>query len=283
MSRLLSAGFSRLKKSKCFRGFMIFMFLFGGYLKIAEFYNQEKYNTSIPLDSGLFVYVTVIGILLAAFISLFIGTEYNDGTIRNKLVIGHTRSAIYLSNLIVCLAAGLLMCLSFLCASLLIGIPLLGPFSINVQNIAVMVLVSFMMSFAFTGLLTLTAMICQSRAVTAVINILAVFFLLLVSMVITSGVSAISMRFSEMLFSFATRRISASLPVSRMSISSSFTASAQPFKISKGALSPPKASTIIFIAITSCRSRGYYFVLLIFYICFRNASKLCNERSENAA
>ena len=58
------------------------------------------------------------------------------------------------------------MCLSFLCASLLIGIPLLGPFSINVQDIAVMVLVSFMMSFAFTGLLTLTAMICQSRAVT---------------------------------------------------------------------------------------------------------------------
>ena len=95
MSRLLNAGFSRLKKSKCFRGFMIFMFLFGGYIKIAEFYNQEKYNTSIPLDSGLFVYVTVIGILLAAFISLFIGTEYNDGTIRNKLVIGHTRSAIY--------------------------------------------------------------------------------------------------------------------------------------------------------------------------------------------
>ena len=52
-----------------------------------------------------------------------------------------------------------------------------------------MVLVSFMMSFAFTGLLTLTAMICQSRAVTAVINILAVFFLLLVSMVITSGLN----------------------------------------------------------------------------------------------
>ena len=168
---------------------MIFMFLFGGYIKIAEFYNQEKYNTSIPLDSGLFVYVTVIGILLAAFISLFIGTEYNDGTIRNKLVIGHTRSAIYLSNLIVCLAAGLLMCLSFLCASLLIGIPLLGPFSIDVQDIAVMVMVSFLMSFAFTGLLTLTAMICQSRAVTAVINILAVFFLLLVSMVITSGLN----------------------------------------------------------------------------------------------
>ena len=45
---------------------MNFMFLYGGYIKIAEFYNQEKYNTSIPLDSGLFVYVTVIGILLAA-------------------------------------------------------------------------------------------------------------------------------------------------------------------------------------------------------------------------
>ena len=189
MSRLLGAGFSRLKKSKCFWGFMIFMFLFGGYLRIAEFYNQERYDVPIPLDSGFFTYVTVIGILLSTFISLFIGTEYNDGTIRNKLVIGHTRVSIYLSNLIVCLTAGLLMCLSFLCASLLIGIPLLSPFSIETRDIVVMVLVSFMMSFAFTGLLTLTAMICQSRAVTAVINILAVFFLLLVSMVITSGLN----------------------------------------------------------------------------------------------
>ncbi|HIY30091.1 MAG TPA: ABC transporter permease [Candidatus Mediterraneibacter avicola] len=189
MSRLLGAGFSRLKKSKCFWGFMIFMFLFGGYLRIAEFYNQERYDVPIPLDSGFFTYVTVIGILLSAFISLFIGTEYNDGTIRNKLVIGHTRVSIYLSNLIVCLTAGLLMCLSFLCASLLIGIPLLSPFSIETRDIVVMVLVSFMMSFAFTGLLTLTAMICQSRAVTAVINILAVFFLLLVSITIMSGLN----------------------------------------------------------------------------------------------
>ena len=168
---------------------MIFMFLFGAYLRIAEFYNQEKYNMPVPLDSGFFAYVTVIGILLAAFISLFTGTEYNDGTIRNKLVIGHTRISIYLSNLIVCLTAGLLMCLSFLCASLLIGVPLLSPPAIDVQEIIIMVLVSFMMSFAFTGFLTLTAMICQSRAVTAVINILAVFFLLLVSITITSGLS----------------------------------------------------------------------------------------------
>ncbi len=67
------------------------------------------------------------------------------------------------------------------------------------------------------------------------------------SIVITSGTSAISILLSEMSFSFATRRISFSRPVRSMSTSNFSTAMAQPFKISSGALSPPKASTMNFI------------------------------------
>ncbi len=68
------------------------------------------------------------------------------------------------------------------------------------------------------------------------------------SMVITSGASAISMPSSGILLPSAAERISLSRPVSSIFIPRPLTASAHPFIISRGALSPPKASTIIFIS-----------------------------------
>ncbi len=69
-------------------------------------------------------------------------------------------------------------------------------------------------------------------------------------MVITSSQSAISMRSSEIWFCAAVSRMVLSFPVKIISTSSSCTASAQPLMISSGALSPPNASTMIFIIIT---------------------------------
>ena len=39
-------------------------------------------------------------LILAAGISLIVGAEYSDGTIRNKLIIGKTKAQIYFANLI---------------------------------------------------------------------------------------------------------------------------------------------------------------------------------------
>ena len=54
-----------------------------------------------------------MGLVAAVFISLFVGSEYSDGTIRNKLVVGHSRMRIYLANLIVCSIACVLISLAY--------------------------------------------------------------------------------------------------------------------------------------------------------------------------
>ena len=66
-------------------------------------------------------------LIQAPFLSVYLGTEFSEGTIRNKLVAGHSRPAVYLSNLILCAIAGVLLCLGYIAAVLAVGLPLLGP------------------------------------------------------------------------------------------------------------------------------------------------------------
>ena len=60
------------------------------------------------------LFVLMSGVVLSAFCSLFVGAEYSDGTIRNKIAVGHSRAAVYLANLVTCSAAGVLICLGYI-------------------------------------------------------------------------------------------------------------------------------------------------------------------------
>lgn len=187
MSRLLCADFAKLKKNRFFWLCIIGMVGFGLFMKIMEYITMQQYaDEAPPLDSMLSVYSMVIGFLTAAFVSLFVGTEYSDGTIRNKIIIGHSRAAIYFSNLITCSAAGFFMCLAYLLPALAAGIPLCGIKTADFRYLAGMILCSFIMTLAFTSLCTLMGMLCQNKAMTAVITILSVCLLFVASVYISA-------------------------------------------------------------------------------------------------
>ncbi len=187
MSRLLCADFAKLKKNRFFWLCIIGMVGFGLFMKIMEYITMQQYaDEAPPLDSMLSVYSMVIGFLTAAFVSLFVGTEYSDGTIRNKIIIGHSRAAIYFSNLIACSAAGFFMCLAYLLPALAAGIPLCGIKTADFRYLAGMILCSFIMTLAFTSLCTLVGMLCQNKAMTAVITILSVCLLFAASVYISA-------------------------------------------------------------------------------------------------
>ena len=111
MSDLLAADFARLLRSQVFHGMLIFCvecLIFEaivGYIQetFNQFYMYGLMNTNFIL----------FGILLSLFVGLFIGTEYSDGTIRNKLVAGNSRAAVYFSNLITSIIAGFIMQIIF--------------------------------------------------------------------------------------------------------------------------------------------------------------------------
>ena len=178
MTKLLSANFFRLKKNKCFWVCMIFMLAAGVFFPVMRYVDMQKSGTVNTLDNGFFACALFIGVLASVFCSLFIGTEYSDGTIRNKVVVGQKRSAIYLSNLITCAAAGVAMCLAFFLPYLGLGMPLLGFFTADVKVILLFTLAVFALCISFNAIFTMNAMLNQNKAVVAVTCILSAFVLL---------------------------------------------------------------------------------------------------------
>lgn len=190
MSRLLYADFVKLRKSRFFWISVIVMALWGIFMKVMEYITTVSYGYEPPaLSSMLFAFALFAGILQAAQTSLFIGTEYSDGTIRNKLIIGHTRAAIYLSNLTVCSVAGIAMCTAYLAGALAAGIPLCGLDGVSLKGLVILILCTFLMSLALTSLFTLIVMLCQNKALSAVATLLGVCFFIVVSIYVTAKLS----------------------------------------------------------------------------------------------
>lgn len=187
MNKLLSAEFARLKKNKFFWVCVGLMAIVAWYIVFELYLEMKKYDYVVGLERVLFGHVFCIGFLTAAFSGLFIGTEYSEGTIRNKLVIGHTRRDIYLSSLIISITAGLIICLSYILAALIPGVMLIG-FSeeMTVEIMLQTFFVLLLMTAAFSAIFTMFSMLNQSKALNCVIVLIGTFVMLFFSAFIFS-------------------------------------------------------------------------------------------------
>ena len=178
MNMLLSANFMRLWKSKAFWVSMAVMAGVGIFEVTAGYLSARDMGMDLSLDNRDFIFALVTGVVLSAFVSLFIGAEYSDGTIRNKVMAGHGRGVIYLANLLTCAAAGVFLCLGYILPVLAVGMPLMGFFQMPLGAVLWFTFCVFVMTAALAAIFALIAMLNQNKAVSAVICIFAAYFLL---------------------------------------------------------------------------------------------------------
>lgn len=190
MRKLLSANLLRLRKSAIFWLCVIVMAGIGALILINQYLGQVEYGYVVKLDNFVFGYSLMIGIAAAVFCSLFLGTEYSDGAIRNKLIVGHTRTSIYLSMLITSIIAAVLMCLAFLVVVCAVGIPLVGFVKAGARLFAIILLDSLVMVCATCSILTMICMLTPNKAVAAIVCILLMIGLLLVAVDIMEKLTA---------------------------------------------------------------------------------------------
>ncbi len=189
MSRLLAAGYSRLWKSK------VFWIEMGAVLVYAAVFmlngcRQAAANgyISYSLDTFYFHFAASVGLFGAIFTSLFIGTEYSDGTIRNKFVVGHSRAAVYLSNLVVTGSATLLMAGAWMLTAL-IGAPALGFWKTGAAQLLLYLLIAVLFIAALSAVFTLIGMNVSGKATSAVVTLLLALGLLLAAGMLFSSLS----------------------------------------------------------------------------------------------
>lgn len=190
MNKLLRANFTRLWKNKVFWGCIIFMVVDALNTVISQYINFKRFGGEKEdyFYENLALGQTVaVSIIAAIFIGLFIGTEYSSGTMRNKLVIGHSRVAIYFANLAVCVAAAVMIHVTYVVTTLLSGLAMFGGIFADAGELIVLFAVSLIVVTAFAAILLPLSSLIPSKSAGVTTVIMTSFVLMMLAMVIHSA------------------------------------------------------------------------------------------------
>ncbi len=180
MTKLLRSELFRLRKTKLFWACAAAMALYGLAVCLGLSYSMRLNGTEIPLETvwiqgyGLSGFVAIPGLLLAALCSVFVGTEYSGGTIRNKVIVGHTRTAVYWTGYLTCAVSSILLSLIYTLVVLAVGIPIFGFFRASAVTLLQLVLCGTVMLLSYTAIFHLTTTLLQSKTAAAIVNLLGV-------------------------------------------------------------------------------------------------------------
>ncbi len=179
MSRLLRADFVRMFKSRIFWAGVLFMAGFAGFAVFTRWSDMKAVlGYYCFADDILFVGEMYVGMVISVFMGIFVAVEYSSGTIRNKHIIGHSRTAMYLSNLVICSVASVIMNLAFIAvvlASSAIGI--IGELSISHSKAFFLILVSTFSVIALTAIFLFVYMLITGRIAGFAATIMCLFML----------------------------------------------------------------------------------------------------------
>lgn len=185
MRKLLAANFNRLSKDKL-SWCVLTVVTIASFVSI--FNSAHSYEAMLnqgfvkSLDDYYFSQAPMMGAFIALFISTFLGTEYSDGTIRNKLSVGHRRIHVYLSNFIACSIISLIMLTVWLLISSL-GFWLIGPLEMSATEFAAHIIAAMGIAVSFTALYTFIGCLSTNKAMT----IIYTFIVYLTLVIVASG------------------------------------------------------------------------------------------------
>ena len=119
MRKLFRAAFYRTENKKMIRIELVIAVLLSAFIILNGYFQTNLTNAYIyKLVARFFGYSPLMGPFIAVFAAYLWGTDYEYGTLRNKLICGHTREEVYFSNLLLTICAGLSTALSSVCCLL---------------------------------------------------------------------------------------------------------------------------------------------------------------------
>lgn len=144
------------------------------YTVLNNYYYGKQFELDFTPDDALVMIADgyVFPIVLSILITLFIGTEYSDKTIRNKLVVGHSRSEVYFSKLIICLASAWAMYVVGVIIAVAVGVPLLGNYVLSFKLLFPQIFCALLSISALASIAVLLAMTISNRIISSITMLL---------------------------------------------------------------------------------------------------------------
>lgn len=193
MNKLLRANFFRLIKNKIFWGIIVITLGITSVLLFNTIINNQG-ETKESIDRLLVMYMYFIGITMAIFTSLFVGTEYSDGVLRNKIVIGHSRKHIYLADLITSIIVGLCIQLIYMLIVAVIGIPIFGALQMTIEKFLFVIIDIVFIIITYASIFTCITLLCSDITVSTVSCMILVLIMFIASMALSSTANAMKYR-----------------------------------------------------------------------------------------
>lgn len=185
MYKLFKANMSRLSKTKIFWLDLVLLaaitvVVMLNYGRSAINMQSMGYEGYTGMDEYQFNLVPVLGIFVCVVTALFLGTDYADGTIRNKLICGHTRNEIYAANLLTNFIIAFSFTAVYFLASL-VGLVKLSPWQMSAGQLLSSISVCIFSLSAVAAVLTLVGMVSHNKAATAILSVFTVLGMLLIA------------------------------------------------------------------------------------------------------
>ena len=150
----------------------------GGYSCAGDALESVKNGDTVVMEDFFYILAPYCGVFYAAFIALFLGDEFANGTVRNKLIGGYGRSALYLSYFAVCFTGCAALSCCWLLGSLA-GRFRFGPFAYGVSANLAYLLAILACAAVWCAIFCMLSTSGRNRAVVVVLAFAAWFALIL--------------------------------------------------------------------------------------------------------
>ena len=179
MRKLLTASFSRLWKEKIF--WFVFLIMSIGSICYNWIGYNEIIKVQIYVEDVMFCMLPISGFVFALFISMRLGTEFEEHTIRNKFIVGYSRTQVYFSEYITCMVASMILMGIMLLLSTLFGLFLSLEFQSSWHELALLLFCCVLIASVFSAMFVGIGMNVGSKAASLVVSIVFLFAILLLA------------------------------------------------------------------------------------------------------
>lgn len=152
MSRLIRVELKNIFSKFDIKSTLLIFTIFGIVIGITN-----KANDS-PTCEGIFEWGLVLMLLISALGGLYISRDYTQNTIRNKIIVGHTRFSIYLSKQIAITSMYLVCSGLFMISTIVSNFIFIGTENLNKEALWIGLLVSIFVAITFSSITTFIAM-----------------------------------------------------------------------------------------------------------------------------